>query len=258
MPDTKSSIEQTAVQKAEWMSLDLASLLKDEIVKKQQALKAPTENNSVVETPQPQNTAHDGNEEEADEEQGQVEEETNVSAQLERLNSRASRVEKLITEDSKIGTKIDPASIGDETHHKTLSLQCNLYIHHLLTQWDENQQEYHPELLIETKKSLFPLLVKLRRGTLPRDLVISLATVLYHLQQPNENTLAIESYMKLSIGNVAWPIGVTSIGIHARSAHSKIQGENGPIANIMLDDITRLWITSIKRLITFQDWIAST
>lgn len=62
--------------------------------------------------------------------------------------------------------------------------------------------------------------------------------------------------MKLSIGNVAWPIGVTSVGIHARSAHSKIQGGRNA-ANIMIDERTRLWITSIKRLITFEEWYTS-
>lgn len=238
------------------MSFDLSSLLKNEIAKKQQNLNIPAREVEPVEAPQ----ASDEEKvtEEVVESNAEAIDENPLNEQLERLNNRPARVEQIISEDSKISIKIDPTSIGDEQKVQSLSRQCNLYIHEILAQWDENQPEYHPELHTETKKSLFPLLVKLRRGTLAPDLVISLATVLYHLQQPNENNLAIESYMKLSIGNVAWPIGVTSVGIHARSAHSKIQGENGPIANIMLDDQTRLWITSIKRLITFQDWLAST
>lgn len=73
------------------------------------------------------------------------------------------------------------------------------------------------------------------------------------VQNLTEINLAIQSYMKLSIGNVAWPIGVTQIGIHERSAHSRIQG-GSQRANVMIDEPTRLWITSVKRLISFQEW----
>lgn len=239
------------------MSLDLASLLKNEIAKKQHELKTPARQPVQAEAPL-QDDEEDKPKKVDENPETEAKESVTLDKQLERLESRPGRVKNLILEDSKLSTKIDPTSIGDEAQLASLSRQCNLYIHSILDQWDDNDQEYHPELLPETKRSLFPLLIKLRRGTLARDIVISLATVLYHMQQPNENNLAIESYMKLSIGNVAWPIGVTSVGIHARSAHSKIQGENGPIANIMLDDTTRLWITSIKRLITFQDWLHST
>lgn len=170
---------------------------------------------------------------------------------IEYLQTRPDRIKLLLEQDKEINTVINPVHITDAGMTGHIGIQCNLYIHQLLDQWV--QYSYQPELLPETKKSFFPLLVRLRKGTLPQDLVTSLATVLYHLQV-NELHLATESYMKLSIGNVAWPIGVTSVGIHARSAQTRIQGDKG-VANVMLDDQTRLWITSVKRLITFKEFL---
>lgn len=235
------------------MSFDLASLLKDEIAKKKEELQKPAAEKPLPQSPPPQREEHV----EAKEREDHVEEPEggeSIEEQIERLKSRPQRVENILAGDAKVARKIDPKDIGDPAKLERLSLQCNLFIHDILSQWNEHSEEYHSDLLVETKKALFPLLVKLRRATLAQDLVISLASVLYHLQS-NQNNLAIESYMKLSIGNVAWPIGVTSVGIHARSAHSKIQGTDGQVANVMLDEGTRLWITSIKRLITFHEWL---
>lgn len=152
----------------------------------------------------------------------------------------------------------------DEITAKTqtmLSMKCNLYIYELLQEWDDalakRQEEENNDLLQETKMSLFPLLVQLRKNNLPHGQLVSVATILYHLQR-NEWDLALQSYMQLSLGNVAWPIGVTSVGIHARSAHSKITGgDNQSVATVMLDDSTRKWTTSLKRLITVKKSLSS-
>lgn len=240
------------------MSLDIGSFLKNEIAKKRKELESSSRSgveDPVEQTQSEENEHNEDDDEEISKNDEETIEEPLLLDQLGRLENRSKRVEEIIAADANIATKIDPTTIGDASKLKQLSLQCNLYIHETLNNWEKESNVYHAELLSDTKKSLFPLLIHLRRGTLAEDLVISLASVLYHLQQPKENNLAIESYMKLSIGNVAWPIGVTSVGIHARSAHSKIQGENGQIANIMVDDRTRLWITSIKRLITFKEWL---
>jgi pre-mRNA-splicing factor 18 len=37
---------------------------------------------------------------------------------------------------------------------------------------------------------------------------------------------ANDAYLRMSIGNAAWPIGVTSVGIHERSAREKIGQDN--------------------------------
>lgn len=128
----------------------------------------------------------------------------------------------------------------------SISMNANRYIKIILSSWELTNKD--PKLLLETKKSLFPLLVQLRKHTLDESQLTSLLTILYHLQR-SEYTKAEESYMKLSIGNVAWPIGVVSVSIHARSRDSKLFGGK---ANIMIDEKTRRWITAIKRLITYE------
>lgn len=258
------------------MSLDIGGFLKAEIARKKNALKQEgatcssvqqgdsheepkkepkgelPEKQEVQETQQDSHRNLHQNETGPDEGNESSRKKSCESEQgtLQRLQTRPERIKHCIEKDTDIDLTIDPRHITDSEQTSLLCMQCNLYIHELLDQW--SKQGYRPELLPETKKSFFPLLVRLRRSTLPRDLITSLATVLYHIQA-NELHLATESYMKLSIGNVAWPIGVTSVGIHARSAQTRIQGDNG-VANIMQDDRTRLWITSVKRLITFKEF----
>lgn len=112
-------------------------------------------------------------------------------------------------------------------------------------------------LLYETKRDLVRLLYKLRSRKLKPDMLVSLATILYYIQA-KDFARANESYMKLSIGNVAWPIGIKDVGIHSRSALLRITGDDkSTTANIMLNDKTRRWITAIKRLITFAEKTSS-
>lgn len=55
---------------------------------------------------------------------------------------------------------------------------------------------------------------------------------------------ANDFYLRLAIGNAAWPIGVTSVGIHERSAREKIShvmNQSGQ-AHIMNDEATRKYL----------------
>ena len=60
---------------------------------------------------------------------------------------------------------------------------------------------------------------------------------------------AADMYIGIAVGNAAWPIGVTSVGIHERSAREKIGAQTQ--AHAMHDEETRKYLQSIKRLITF-------
>lgn len=60
---------------------------------------------------------------------------------------------------------------------------------------------------------------------------------------------ADEEYMRLAIGNAAWPMGVTAVGIHARKATSEIAEAN--IAHVLSDEATRKYIHSFKRLMSY-------
>ena len=55
---------------------------------------------------------------------------------------------------------------------------------------------------------------------------------------------ANDVYLRLAIGNAPWPIGVTSVGIHERSAREKIShvmNQHGQ-AHIMNDEATRKFL----------------
>jgi pre-mRNA-splicing factor 18 len=60
---------------------------------------------------------------------------------------------------------------------------------------------------------------------------------------------ANDGYLRLSIGKAAWPIGVTMVGIHERSAREKLH-ENDK-GHVMGDEITRKFLQSIKRCLSF-------
>ena len=61
---------------------------------------------------------------------------------------------------------------------------------------------------------------------------------------------ANDGYLRLSIGKAAWPIGVTMVGIHERSAREKLH-ESDTAAHIMSDEVTRKFLQSIKRCLSF-------
>lgn len=60
---------------------------------------------------------------------------------------------------------------------------------------------------------------------------------------------ANDSYMDVAIGRAAWPIGVTMVGIHARSGRAKIESAN--VAHVMNSELQRKYLTSVKRLMSY-------
>ncbi len=159
-------------------------------------------------------------------------------------------------EESDAVIKIEKNDISKNLHKA--AMVCREYIKNVLRQWEESnkaienkdQQEKQNALLLETKRWLVPLLVKIKRDELDQDLAITLSTTLYNLQ--NGKYIEAESnYMELSVGNVAWPIGVASVSIHSRAAQARINGESGGISNIMKDEKMRRWILAVKRVMSF-------
>ena len=61
--------------------------------------------------------------------------------------------------------------------------------------------------------------------------------------------MAGDAYIRMAIGNAAWPIGVTAVGLHMRAAREKV-GE-GKQAHVMNDESQRKYITTLKRLVSF-------
>ncbi|VDL86897.1 unnamed protein product [Schistocephalus solidus] len=61
-------------------------------------------------------------------------------------------------------------------------------------------------------------------------------------------TKANDAFLELAIGNAPWPLGVTSHGIHSRTAQEKIHAKN--VAHVLNDETQRKFIQAIKRLMT--------
>lgn len=98
---------------------------------------------------------------------------------------------------------------------------------------------------VESVRYLRPLYHNLQSSALASDLVCRVTEIFGHMQK-REYVSANDVYLRMSIGNAPWPIGVTSVGIHERSAHDKLS----KVAHALNDETTRKWIQSIKRLLT--------
>lgn len=104
----------------------------------------------------------------------------------------------------------------------------------------------------QNMKWLQALFDRLRERSLDAEIVKGLWTLVSAMRVRSYQD-AYECYLRLAIGNAPWPIGVTSVGIHERSAREKIshtrnvQGQ----AHIMNDEATRKYLQGIKRLMTF-------
>lgn len=94
---------------------------------------------------------------------------------------------------------------------------------------------------------LKPLTRKLKKKNLPEDICDSLMEITKHLLERNY-IMASDAYLQMAIGNAPWPIGVTMVGIHARTGREKIFSKN--VAHVMNDETQRKYIQALKRLMT--------
>lgn len=145
---------------------------------------------------------------------------------------------------------------GDREHDMTVIVH---FIQLIIKLWGEQLQNRSAEEKMGTKGKLMgatytqtqvylkPLLRKLKTFTLPEDISDSLTEIVVHLL--NRNYLkASDAYLQMAIGNAPWPIGVTMVGIHARTGREKIFSKN--VAHVMNDETQRKYIQALKRLMT--------
>lgn len=99
----------------------------------------------------------------------------------------------------------------------------------------------------QTKVYMKPLLRKLKSKTLPEDILDSLTDIVKRLLVRNY-IKASDAYLQMAIGNAPWPIGVTMVGIHARTGREKIFSKN--VAHVMNDETQRKYIQGLKRIMT--------
>lgn len=103
--------------------------------------------------------------------------------------------------------------------------------------------------LKQCKDYIRPLFKLLKSRQLEEGLQFHLLQIV-NFAKDGEFVKAHDSYMDMAIGRAAWPIGVTMVGIHARSGRAKIASSN--VAHVMNSELQRKYLTSVKRLLTFD------
>ncbi|CDO74367.1 hypothetical protein BN946_scf184355.g15 [Trametes cinnabarina] len=127
-----------------------------------------------------------------------------------------------------------------------------------LKEWEQWMDDQHVKRTTQGKLAaatqrqsaeyLKPLFKLLRARNLPPDMLARIAEIVHYMQK-RQYQKANDSYLRLSIGNAPWPIGVTMVGIHERSAREKISADQ--VAHVLNDEVSRKYIQSLKRILTF-------
>lgn len=99
----------------------------------------------------------------------------------------------------------------------------------------------------QTQAYLKPVFKLLRSHRLSLEILRLLKLIVKDMIDKNY-VRANEHYLQITIGNAAWPIGVTMVGIHARTGREKISQNN--IAHALNDDTQRKYLQGLKRLMT--------
>jgi pre-mRNA-splicing factor 18 len=134
------------------------------------------------------------------------------------------------------------------------------YLKGLLREWEQDLAD-RPEAVARTvagrnesktlkqcKDYIRPLFKLLKSRKLEDGLLFHLLKIV-NFAKEGEFVKAHDTYMDVAIGRAAWPIGVTMVGIHARSGRAKI--ESAKVAHVMNSELQRKYLTSVKRLLTF-------
>jgi len=147
-----------------------------------------------------------------------------------------------------------------KTDPRKIYPQIYFALKRVLKEWEQSMAERpdhirrsaQGKLVAATQKQsaeyLKPLFKSLRKRELAPDVLQAVAEIV-HYMQTREYIRANDAYLRLSIGNAPWPIGVTMVGIHERSGREKIFSNN--VAHVLNDEVSRKYIQSLKRILTF-------
>jgi len=99
----------------------------------------------------------------------------------------------------------------------------------------------------QTVSYLMPLFKKLKNKDIDEGLLESIVEIVQKMMDRNY-IRANDTYLEMAIGNAPWPIGVTMVGIHARTGREKISSRY--VAHVLNDETQRKYIQAVKRLLT--------
>ena len=100
----------------------------------------------------------------------------------------------------------------------------------------------------QCSQNIKPLLALLQERKLNQVILDKLFKVMVFAE--NKDLLnANDRYIDLSIGNAAWPMGLTMVGIHQRTGKSSVSPNQ--VAYILNDEVTKKYLQSIRRILSF-------
>lgn len=158
--------------------------------------------------------------------------------------------------------RVEPKVPKDPEGRQFLFRQLASYFTMVLKAWeialagrtDEVKTSYQGKqaytAMVQARENMRPLFKKLEKGDL-EDGILEPVVEIVNAAQERRYVDANDGYLRLSIGKAAWPIGVTMVGIHERSAREKLHESDKNAAHIMSDEITRKYLQSIKRCLSF-------
>jgi pre-mRNA-splicing factor 18 len=100
----------------------------------------------------------------------------------------------------------------------------------------------------QTRQWIRPFFKLLKTRTVTKDVMTGTLKITDFCRRREYNH-AREAYLTLAIGNAAWPMGVTMVGIHERSGREKIYSQN--TAHVLNDEGQRKYIQAVKRLMSY-------
>jgi len=157
--------------------------------------------------------------------------------------------------------ELDDFAIPYTQEPKTDEEICLFFFYKLLKEWEQTlndppdpvkksaQGKIATATMKQTQKYIRPLFRLLKNKTIPEDILKALVRIVHHCKNERNYIKANDEYLRLAIGNAPWPMGVTMVGIHERSAREKIFSKQ--VAHILNDETQRKYIQSVKRLMTF-------
>ncbi|KAI9740705.1 MAG: mRNA splicing protein prp18 [Claussenomyces sp. TS43310] len=154
--------------------------------------------------------------------------------------------------------KVNAELPKDAEGKKYLFRQLASYFTMVLREWEEalNKEDKRDtfaskaayDAMTQSKINMTPLFRKFENGDLDEGVLEPIVEIVKAAQE-RRYVDANDGYLRLSIGKAAWPIGVTMVGIHERSAREKLhESEKG---HVMGDEITRKFLQAIKRCLSF-------
>ncbi|KAK0711269.1 hypothetical protein B0H67DRAFT_584843 [Lasiosphaeris hirsuta] len=158
--------------------------------------------------------------------------------------------------DMKVPETVPP--VTEKKPRRYLFRQLASYFNMVLREWEiallkeDNADTYSGQAarsaMLSSKETMRPLFRKFEKGDLDESILEAIVEIVKAAQE-RRYVDANDGYLRLSIGKAAWPIGVTMVGIHERSAREKLHG--GERGHIMGSEITRKYLQSIKRCLSF-------